>query len=220
MKRLLLLAALVLSVMSVQAQKIKVSESNEKIAKGNHNSLVVTIYGMSADDIEKEWRSKMKDYDAKVSSKDGVFADNALIPSISKNTVDVYARAEKAGDGEVKFIVAFQLGETWLSSTTNKDAYNEAEKIVADFARKLTKDGMGALVKAEQKKLDKLKDEQSDLEKKNKDLKADIEGYKDKIKKAEDSIKENESEQSKKKLDIEAQQKVLEAAQEKERKVE
>ncbi|MGL4596967.1 MAG: hypothetical protein ACRCYO_05540, partial [Bacteroidia bacterium] len=122
MKRLLLLAALLLSVMSVQAQKIKVSESNEKIAKGNHNCLVVTIYGMSADDIEKEWRTKMKDYDAKVSSKDGIFADNALIPSISKNTVDVYARAEKASDGEVKFIVAFQLGETWLSSTNNKDS--------------------------------------------------------------------------------------------------
>ncbi|MGL4598002.1 MAG: hypothetical protein ACRCYO_10750, partial [Bacteroidia bacterium] len=122
--------------------------------------------------------------------------------------------------GEVKFIVAFQLGETWLSSTNNKDSYNEAEKIVADFARKLTKDGMGALVKVEQKKLEKLKEEQSDLEKKNKDLKGDIEGYKEKIKKAEDDVKTNETDQSKKKLDIEAQQKVLEAAQEKERKVE
>ena len=205
------------------AQKIKITvdEKTEKIGDGSHNCLVVTIYDADRGDIEKEWKSIMKGYDAKVSSKDDIFADNAVIKSISDNPIDVYARAEKgSADNETKFIVGFQMGEDWLNSSKYSAQYKSAEKIVKDFATKMTKEGIAGKVKAAEKALDNLKEDKADLEKKNKDLKEDIADYQEKIKKAEGDIKTNEEDQKKKQAEVDAQQKVLEAIKSRENSVE
>lgn len=214
MKKHLLLFLLPLLALNLNAQKIKISvdEKNNNVGGGSHNTLVVIIYDANKDDIEREWKSKMKGYDAKVSSKDEIFADNALIKTISDNTCDVYAKTEKgSNENETKFIVGFLLGETWLTSSGNSAAYKAAEQIVKDFAKKMTQDAIDDKVKAQIKILDKLNDEQESLVKKNKDLKDDIADYQAKIKKAEDDIKANEDEQSKKKSAIEIQQKAVDA---------
>ena len=223
MKKYLLLFLLPLFGIALNAQKIKISvdEKNSKIGDGSHNCLVVIIYDATKDDIEREWRSKMKGYNAKVSSKDDIFADNALIKTISDNTCDVYAHVEKGNnDNEMKFTVGFLLGETWLSSSANSAAYKAAEEIVKDFAKKMTQDAIGDKVKAQQKILDKMLDEQSDLVKKNKNLNDDIADYQAKIKKAQDDIKSSESEQSKKKSEIEVQQKAVDAVKARQSSVE
>jgi chromosome segregation ATPase len=222
MKKLILLLIVATSSLPAFAGglKIKVEEKNEKINGGSHNCLVVTIYDATPDEIEKEWKSKMKDYDAKVSGKDEIFADNALIKEISENTCDVYARTEKISDTETKFIVGFLMGETWLSSSTNKASYNAAEKIVKDFAVKESKDALAGKVKVAEKALDNVKDDQADLEKKNKNLHEDIDEYNEKIKKAEADIKTNEEEQTKKKAAIDAQQKVVDEIKSRENSVE
>ncbi len=214
MKKHLLVLVLPFLALSLNAQKIKISvdEKNASLGGSSHNCLVVTIYDSSIDEIEKEWRSKMKGFDAKVSGKDEIFADNAMIKTISENTCDVYARAEKgANENEVKFTVGFLLGETWLSSSSNAAAYKAAEQIVKDFAKKMTQDAIDDKVKAQVKILDKLDDEQKDLTKKNKDLKDDITSYQEKIKNAEADIKSNEEEAAKKKAEIETQQKAVDA---------
>jgi hypothetical protein len=223
MKKIFLLLVTPFLAFATFAQnvKIKVEEKSENIGGGSHNCLVVTIYDASADDIKKEWKSKMKDYNAKVTSGDEIFADNALIKDISDNTCDVYAKTEKGGaDNETKFIVGFVLGETWLSSSANSASYKAAEKIVKDFAMKMTKDAIGDIVAAEQKKLDKLNDEQKDLVKDNKNLNDDIAEYQKKIDKAKSDIKTNEDDQAKKKSEIDAQQKVLDAAKARQNSVE
>lgn len=222
MKKLifLLIAATLTLPVFADGIKIKVEEKSEKINGATHNCLVVTIYDSNPDEIEKEWKSKMKSYDAKVSGKDEIFADNALIKEVSENTCDVYARTEKVSDTETKFIVGFLLGETWLSSSTNKASFNAAEKIVKEFAVKLSKDGVAEKRKAAEKALDNVKDDQSDLEKKNKNLHEDIEDYNEKIKKAEADIKSNEEEQTKKKAEIEAQQKIVDELKSRENSVE
>ena len=215
MKKIILLLAVPFFAMTVKADsvKIKVEEKSENIGGGSHNCLVVTIYDAKPDDIKKEWKSKMKDYNGKVSSGDEIFADNALIKDISDNTCDVYAKTEKGNnDNETTFIVGFVLGETWLSSSANSASYKAAEKIVKDFATKMTKDAIGDIVDAEQKKLDKLNDEQKDLVKDNKNLNDDIANYQKKIDDAKSNIKTNEDDQTKKKAEIDAQQKVLDAA--------
>lgn len=212
MKKLLLLLVLPAFCITLNAQKIKISvdEKSASIGGSSHNCLVVVIYDSNKDDIEKEWKSKMKGYDAKVSGKDEIFADNALIKTISENTCDVYARAEKgSNENEIKFTVGFLLGETWLSSSSNSAAYRAAEQIVKEFAKKMTQDAIDEKVKAQVKILDKLNSEQESLTKKNKDLKEDITEYQEKIKKAEEDIKTNESDAAKKKAEIEAQQKAV-----------
>ncbi|MCA6362298.1 MAG: hypothetical protein IM638_04630 [Bacteroidetes bacterium] len=210
MKKVFVLAVVLLAAVVAHAQKINVKESNENIGGGSHNALVVTIYDAKPDDIEKEWKSKMKGYDAKVSSKKEIFADNALIKEMGGNDpMDIYARVEKVSDTESKLIVGFDLGGAWLNSKEHSDKYKVAEKIVRDFALQMTKEAVAGIRKAAQKKVDNLKDQQADLEKKNKDLKNDIETYKEKIKKAEDDIKTNESDQAKKKAEVDAAQKAL-----------
>lgn len=201
------------------AQKIQVSESSENIGGGSNNALVVTIYETDADEIEKEWKSLMKGYDAKVSSKDGIFADNALIKSMGPNTMDIYAKTVKVKDKEVKLIVGFDLGGAYLSSSKHGDQYKEAKKIVHDFAVKMTKEGIGGQMKAAEKVLDKLTDQQKDLVKDQEGLQKDIEDYKAKIKKAEDDIVKNKSEQEKKKQEVEAQKKVVDAISQKQKAV-
>ena len=217
---LLVMSAFSVPVLAGDPIKIKVEEKNEKINGGTHNCLVVTIYDAKPEDIEKEWKSKMKGYDAKVSGKDEIFADNALIKDISENTCDVYAYTEKINDNETKFVVGFLLGETWLNSKDNSSSYKAAEKIVKDFAVQQTKDAIAGKRKDAEKKLDDVKDDQSDLEKKNKELHEDIDEYNEKIKKAAEDIKTNETEQETKKKEVDDQQKVVDDLKSREDSVE
>jgi len=173
------------------------------------------------DEIEKEFKSRMKDYNAKVSSKDdGLFGDNAVIKEMGNNTVDIYARVEKVKDGESKLIVAFDLGGAFLNSSEHKDKYKIAEKIVYEFAIKITKEAIAIQMKAEQKKLDNFSDEQKDLEKKNTNLNDDVKEYEEKIKKAKEDIEKNKQEQEKKKSEIEVQKKIVDEITKKQNAVE
>jgi hypothetical protein len=213
MKKIFTIAIVVsIGVVSAYAQKIKVKESKESIGGASNNALVVTLNEVNPSDAEEAFRSFMKQYDGKRSSKDGgIFVDNATIKEIGgNNTVDIYGKAQgKKGDPEITFIVAFDMGGAFLNSGDHKDQYKAAEKIVKEFAVKATKDVIGEKLKDAQKVQSGLEDDQKSLEKDQKSLNSDIENYKSKIKKAEDDIVKNKSDQDKKKTEIEAQKKVV-----------
>jgi hypothetical protein len=213
MKKLLALLPIVFSLY-VSAQKIEVKESKEDLGGGKNSALTVIIPDADASDVEKAWKSLMKDYDAKMSNKDGIFADNAAITDISVNTVDVYASTEKKDDG-IKLMVAFDLGGAFISESTHSTEYKAAEKIVEKFATEMAK-------KAVQKKLDDAADKQKELEnnlaslvKKKEKLEKDIEDYKKKITSAEEDIVLNKSDQEKAAKLIEEQKKAVEVIQKK-----
>lgn len=211
MKKALTLTIAAFISVSGFAQKVKVKESNEAIGEGSHNALVVTLYGVNPSDAEDEFKSFMKEYDGKRSSKGGtIFIDNALVKEMGTNTIDIYGKANgKKGDAEITFVVAFDLGGAFLNSSEHKEQFKAAEKIVKDFAIKAIKNAVGEQLKAAQKTESKLTDDQKDLEKENKSLNSDIEDYKGKIKRAEDDIVKNKTAQDKKKAEIEAQKKVV-----------
>ena len=226
MKNILTLTLLLVAFSSF-AQKIKVSESDERIGGGKNPALVVSIYDASVYEVGSKWKSLMKGYKGKVDMKDEVFADNAVIKEINdNNTIDIYAKIEKVSDGETKLTVAFNLGGAFLSSSS-KDKFNAAKTIVNDFAKKTTQEAIAGMRKAEEKKLSNMQDEQHDLEKKQEklassieDYKQKIEDYKQKIKDAEDNTTKNKAEQEKKKTEITAQSKVVETVVAKEKAVE
>jgi hypothetical protein len=212
MKKIILFAFTVSIGISAYAQKIKVKESRESIGGGSNNALVVTLSEVSPSEAEEAFRSFMKQYDGKRSSKDGgIFVDNATIKEIGgNNTVDIYGKAQgKKDDPEITFVIAFDMGGAFLNSSDHKDQYKAAEKIVKDFAVKATKDAIEDKLKAAQKVQSGLEDDQKSLEKDQKHLNNDIEDYKAKIKKAEDDIAKNKTDQDKKKGEIEAQKKVV-----------
>jgi hypothetical protein len=215
MKRSATLAMAMFIGMSAFAQKTKVKESSETIGDGRHNAFTVTLYGVNPSDAEDSFRSFMKAYDGKRSSKDGgIFIDNAKISDLSSNTVDVYGKAQgKKGDPEITFVVAVDMGGVFLNSGDHKSEAHAMERIVRDFAIKATKDAIEEQLKEQKKVQGKLEDDQKDLEKDNKNLHEDIEKYKEKIKKAEDDIVKNNGDQQKKKGEIEAQKKVVEGVE-------
>lgn len=211
MKKSHLLFAALFLIGNVFAQKTKVEEGSENIGGGSNKALSVVIYGSNDNDIEKAWKSYIKDFNPdKVSTKDGVFADNAKIKAISDNAVDVYAKTDAKKDGEVLFIVAFDLGGAFLNSSQHASQIKDAKKMLYDFAIKMTKEGMDEQIKAQAKVLEKLDDKQKDLVKDQEDLKKEIENNKAKIKKAEDDITKNKSDQEAKLKEIESQKKVIE----------
>lgn len=212
MKKLVTLVLALSLGTAMFAQKIKVKETKETIGGGSNNALTVTLYGVNPSDAEESFRSFMKQYDGKRSSKDGgIFIDNATIKDISgNNTIDVYGIAQgKKGDAEITFVIAFDLGGAFLNSGEHKDQYKVAEKIVKEFAVKATKEAIEAQLKEAEKAQSKLEDDQKSLEKDKKGLEKDIEEYKNKITKAEQDIVKNKAEQDKKKAEIEAQKKVV-----------
>lgn len=210
MKKLTLLSLALLFFSLSWGQKIRVSESRENIAGGKNNALVVPIYGADVKDVEHEWKSMMKDYDAKVSNeKHGImFADNAVIKDMGNNTIDIYARFDENKD-EIDLVVAFDLGGAFLSSSGQPDKYKVAEKMLHDFSVKMTSEALAVQLKAQQKILDKLNGQEEDLQKENKNLNSDITDYQDRIKKDQDDLEKNKDEQSKKQTEITSQQQVV-----------
>lgn len=210
--------AIVASLMAItaSAQRIELKEGKESFSTGSQNAITTTIYANKMDDVQNAWKSLLKNYkNEKIkSSKNEIFGDNILIKEFGNNPVDVYTTFEEnKKDMTVKMHVAFDLGGAYLSSTSDqKDKYNEAEKIIKDFAVKMTKTPLQQKVKDAEKAQSKLEDEQKKLEKDNNNLKQTISDNKDKISKAEKDIAAKQVELEKKKAEIDIQKKVVDAS--------
>lgn len=215
MKKNSILIASLLAVTSISAQKINIKEGSESFSTGKQNALTTIIYENTKDNVESKWKSILKDFkNEKVKEQKGeIFGDNVVIKDWGNDPVDVYTTFEE--DKKAKTVtmhVAFDLGGAYMSSSSHKDKFSYVEKLVKDFAIKMTKEPLEEKVKDAEKALGKLEDNQKELEKENKNLKSDIESYKEKIKKAEDDISKNEQNQTKKKSEIEVQKKAVEDA--------
>ncbi|HXP51526.1 MAG TPA: hypothetical protein VN922_16335 [Bacteroidia bacterium] len=220
MRKLTILATVLLFSALSWGQKIQVHEQMEDIGGGKNNALVVTIYGADEGDVEKAWKSMMKDYGAKVSSEKGgiMKGSNAIIKEMGDKPIDLYARFDTKKE-EIELVVAFDLGGAYLSSSAHADKYKVAEKIMHDFGVKMTAEAITEKQKTQQKALDKLTSQEKDLEKENKNLNSDIDDYQNKIKKAQDAIVKNKDEQAKKQTEISNQQKVVEELDKKAKEV-
>lgn len=216
MKTILIHILLIISCLhAISQNKITITEQTKSFVDGSHNALVVNIFEANDDLIIKEWKRLMKDYKAKVSSKDEIFADDAFIKKMSPNTVDIYAYSEKNSDGDFNLVVAFDLGGAYLSSTQHSDKYKTAEKILYEFAVSTAKEAIKYQLKDEEHCLSKMEKAQQSLEREKEKLLKDIEDYKEKIVKTEDDIKANEKNQELKKLEINKQQLFLSEIKEK-----
>ncbi|HEV7230162.1 MAG TPA: hypothetical protein VGO45_02470 [Bacteroidia bacterium] len=211
-----LLVLIAFVAFQASAQKIKVEEEKSNLGGGKNPALVVTIYEASEDDINSGWKSVMKGYGGKVSTKDGAhLADNVVVKELSNNTCDVYYKVEKINEKEHKLVIAVNLGGAFMNPSDHATQTSFFKKQLLEFATKTSRDAIADELKDSQKALSKLQSTQHDLEKEQDGLKKDIETYKAKIKRAEEDITRNTSDQAKKKTEIEAQQKVVDGIQKK-----
>ncbi|HKC67814.1 MAG TPA: hypothetical protein VKG26_06255 [Bacteroidia bacterium] len=222
MKKYILTIAVAISSLSFFAQDIKVKESNESFSNGGHNSLSVTLYVTDANMVEKEWKSKMKDfgYDKSSEKNNEYFFDNVTMKELGNNTLDVFSKVtEQKSEKTVTLTVAFDLGGAYLSSSEHKDKFEYVKKMMHDFAVKITKEDLDDQIKAAGKVLSTLQGKQSDLEKDNKGLADDITNYNQKIKKANEQIEQNKKDIETKKGEVAAQQKVVDGIKSKKESV-
>ena len=210
MKTNFFLIALLLGVIRLSAQEIVVTEGKADLGGAKNPVLQVTIYESTENDVEKAWKSLMKGYNAKVTSKEVIFSDNAKITELSTNTVDTYAMMSSTDEG-VKFSVAIDLGGAFVNSTTHATYYDIAEKIVKDFAVDVCKKAVKAKYEAELAKQKKLENELKDLAKKKEKLANDITEWQKSIANAEKEIEINIKDQESTTTLIQDQAKVVEA---------
>lgn len=213
MKLFTCLVATMMIALNVSAQKkIQVKESNESIGGGNNNVLTVLVYELSPNDVEKEWKSVLKNYKGKVGTTKGeIFGDDLYIKDFGDNTVDVYSKVSDNKDGSVTLIVGFNLGGAYLSSSQHPEQFKVARDMIQKFAVDATKNGIGNQLNEAEKVQKKLEKEQDNLVSEKSSLEKDIENYKNKIKEAESAIEENKKNQETKKSEIEAQKKAVQA---------
>lgn len=220
MKKIILSLLLAAPMVVLAQKKIEVNETNDNLGGGNHPALSVMAYVKDGDKLMKAFKDKMKDFDAKVSTKKELFADNATWKAFGPNTFDAYAKVEEVKGEGFKLIVAVDMGGAWMSGGSHGEQTRLFKNLLKELAVKVSKDEVEDEVKVQEKLMEKMMDQQKDLESKNKDLHSDIENYKKKIAEAENDIKTNEENQKKKKEEIEKQGAAVKIVKEKLSKIE
>jgi hypothetical protein len=116
--------------------KVVINEVLEYMSQGEKTGIEVALVDAVPADVEEYFIRFMKKYKGKaLSSKKTVeiFIDNATIPQISANTVDVYAIARKTDYG-TKLSIFVDLGGAFVSSQDHEVAYGALEGLGREFA--------------------------------------------------------------------------------------
>lgn len=206
-----LIFTLVIALLGSVISFAQVEEAEKPMTTGVENSLNIRLKNANEKDVEKLWKSHIKLYKGKTKKdrKSGeIFTDDALVPELSSNTIDMYAKMATVGD-EVMFTVWYDLGGEFLSSATHPDKYGQAEKMLLLFALKVSGKVISDELSVEEGTLKKQEKELVKLEKENTKLHQDVEMYKQKILEAEAAIESNVANQDNTKAAIENQKVVV-----------
>ncbi len=222
MKIYLIAIFLMYSLCSIKAQpEAKISEEVRPFSKGSFNALVMELPGKleALQTVKKEWASYIKKYKGKVSYNKKTnehICDDAKIKAMSENTVDIYCKIVPKDADHFEVIVWFNLGVVYLSSKEYSEGIAAAELIMKDFSKIVYVNLYIEKLKAEEKVLDKLKEElnKSQKEAQNfendiRDFEAEISKIQKKITETKESLGANKEKQSKQKTEINGQEKTV-----------
>jgi septal ring factor EnvC (AmiA/AmiB activator) len=173
----------------------------------------IAIPEVNADDVRKALNKWGKGYKAKFSTAKGsqeVFIDNAIIPTVSDNAVDIYVTVNPGRDGKGAVMKTYiDLGGIFLSSSEHPMAFTAIEKEIIDFAREQLIAFADENVKAEEKHLSSLESDLKSLQKDKANYEKDIRNNTDNIAKREQEIIQNESDQKIKEQQMVIQQGIV-----------
>lgn len=198
-------------------QEIVINEILQYMSQGEKTGLEVAILDAEPSDVESTWIKFMKRYKAKVTSSKKsveVFADNANIPQISANTVDVYAIATKAPYG-TKLSVFVDLGGAFVSSRDHEAAFAAFERLLRDYAHEEAVRVVEEELKAQESVMKTLQKELESLLKDKDGYIKEIEKAKALIAQRESDIVNNEAAQETKRQQIAIQTEIIETVQQK-----
>lgn len=213
MKKISILMLMVLFFSFAEAQtSFTTNEVRQFMSKGEQNGIEVILNGTSVKEAKDGLKKLSKKLDAKLISEKKspeILLDNAKIPAVSANTVDIYAIVTPVDKGS-KVTFFTDLGGAFISSYAYGTQHAGMEAVIRDFAQNQAVTVVSNQQKAEEKSLKSLNKELKSLRKsKDKALK-EIEKSKTKIKKLEQEVIKNDADQAAKQQQISLQQQIIE----------
>jgi hypothetical protein len=214
------------------SQKVNVTEKDETIETTLRHGLSIQLV-LEAEDVQKAWIKKLKEFGKVESVGDIHKVESALITSISPTPVRVISQLTKTDKGVYVFY-AIDLGTNYLSFANDSLKYRIAEKILHDFGVMMYHEDINEDIKNAEKvllktvsaqekvvnegietrkKIEKNKLQKQQLEQKLKDNAQELINL-------EEQIEKNKLNQDKAAKDVEKVRKALETTRERLSKVE
>lgn len=213
LKTTVLTATMALFFSTAKAQsQFTTNEVRQFMSKGEQNGIEIVLNGTKPEDAKdalEKWGKKMKAKIVRDKKNPEIFIDNAQIPTVSANALDMYAVVTPVDNGS-KVTIYTDLGGAFVSSAAYGTQYAGLEAALKKFA----KDQAIAVVedqqKSEEKILKTLNGNLKDLTKDKADYLKDIEKAKALIQQREADIIKNDADQAAKQQQISLQQQIIE----------
>lgn len=202
---------LVSSTIKAQSQ-FTTNEVRQFMSKGEQNGIEIALNGTKPDDAKdavEKWGKKMKGKVIHDKKNPEIFIDNAQIPTVSANAVDIYAVITPIDNGS-KLTIYTDLGGAFVSSAAYGTQYAGLEAVLKKFAKDQAIEVVEDQQKSEEKVLKTLNGDLKDLVKDKEGYLKDIEKAKALIQKREQDIAKNTTDQATKQQQISLQQQIIE----------
>ena len=187
-------------------QKVTVEEIEEIINKVPRTGLA-TILDLDKKFVDKLWSKHLKKYGSKVSSSKGVYTiESVNISGISNRPIRVISGVKSTGKG-MRVWWVLDLGDSYVTKSENKSAYNAAEKILHDFGVKAYREYINIQIEDAEKLLGKMVKKYEKEVKEGIDLQKSVERNKDEKIRLENAIVKNEDDLEQLLKDIEQNKK-------------
>jgi len=179
---------LLLFTIAISAQKIVVKDIKYKFLSGQKFALSVNIHSDDKKDISRAFKKQAgNDAGTIVEKKGEIFMDNALIPEISSNKIDLFVAIDRHKDGTANLIVCFEVNNNYIVPKSKE--YKNAVKFMEDLSKEISIVVIEKEVVAEERKLNKINEKITTLKNKNNNLAADSKKKKGEIEKAKSDLK-------------------------------
>lgn len=202
-----------ISISAAKAQTtFTANEVRQFMSKGEQNGIEVILNGTKPDEAKdaiSKWAKKMKAKVVMDKKNPEIFIDNAQIPTVSANVVDMYAIVTPVDNGS-KVTIFTDLGGAFITSAAYGSQYAGMEALMKKFARDQAIAVVEEQLKMEDKNLKTLNGNLKDLIKDKEGYIKDIEKAKALIQQREQDIIKNDADQAAKQQQISIQQQIIE----------
>lgn len=207
------MVALTFAGTAVNAQsQFTTNEVRQFMSKGEQNGIEIILNGTKLEDAKdavEKWGKKMKGKVTRDKKNPEIFIDNAMIPTVSANAIDMYVILTPIDNGS-KMTVFSDLGGAFVSSAAYGSQYAGLEANIKKFAKDQAVIVVEDQQKSEEKVLKTLNGDLKDLVKDKEGYLKDIEKAKALIKQREADIAKNDADQTAKQQQISIQQQIIE----------
>lgn len=219
-----LLFVLCVSIFTIgHAQDKSIKEVKKGMSQGVKEAFTVDIVNLDDKEVEKVLMDYLKEFKGKKNPKldrktDEFLTDDAEIPSLSSNTIDIYTTIDGKGDNST-VTFWFDLGGAFLSEDNHPEKMEALSEWLYSFGRQTRLRTVELELEAQEKLLKDMNKDYDKLVKEQEKLQDTIKKAEETIKQAEKDLESNAAEQENSKDGIMEQQKVIEKIKDKLKKV-